>query len=95
MAVFQAKDSEHNSRVALICWALWRARNEWVWNHKRPSSYYVLFEASKVLEQWIRAQDRNEVPAAKFLTDSMSSQVAKTEGGVSQSKCRRYSVSGS
>lgn len=56
--------------IAMMCWALWKSRNELMWNNKGTSVDGVIDLANYVLNQWARAQDRNVVPTTAFLTEN-------------------------
>lgn len=48
------KDSDggKRQRLAMICWALWKARNELVWNNKGPKIDVVMALVYTSLENW-------------------------------------------
>ncbi|XP_017245371.1 uncharacterized protein LOC108217030 [Daucus carota subsp. sativus] len=50
-------DSATNASITL-CWAIWRARNDLVWNLKTTSVYRVVAAAKQYLSQWKAAQGR-------------------------------------
>lgn len=52
-------DSENNSKcaeVAMVCWTIWRARNDLVWNQKYTRVNKIVAEAMQHLTQWNIAQ---------------------------------------
>ena len=51
---------DENQRIlfAMVCWMIWKARNDFVWKHKRTSPASVVFLANTILVQWSRAQDK-------------------------------------
>ncbi|KAL8146376.1 hypothetical protein AgCh_004207 [Apium graveolens] len=54
-------DSENNSKCAqvfMVCWTIWRARNDLVWNHKYTRVGRIVAEAKQHLTQWNIAQSR-------------------------------------
>ncbi|XP_062114086.1 uncharacterized protein LOC133825112 [Humulus lupulus] len=66
--LFQTLDDDQLKIVAMICWALWRVRNDSVWKGKCARVNMVCNLAHSTLVQWTRAQDKFEVPTAAFLT---------------------------
>ncbi|XP_060965665.1 uncharacterized protein LOC115720502 [Cannabis sativa] len=42
--------------VVVICWALWKARNELVWNNKQPLANVVVQSALAYFDQWKSAK---------------------------------------
>lgn len=46
-------DKKH--RIAMRCWAIWKAQNDLVWNNKGTSVDSVVYLAISSLEQWTRA----------------------------------------
>ena len=49
-------DKAKQAEVAAVCWALWRARNEVVWNKRYTRVYVVIAQAKQYLDQWRHAQ---------------------------------------
>ncbi|XP_074337025.1 uncharacterized protein LOC141674201 [Apium graveolens] len=43
----------------MVCWALWKARNELVWDQKGREVTEIITSAATVLNQWSNAQDKN------------------------------------
>ncbi|XP_060961055.1 uncharacterized protein LOC115724007 [Cannabis sativa] len=68
-SMLQKLDGDQKKVLVLTCWALWRIRNDVVWNKKAPTVAGVLILAQYCLEQWEKAQDKQHVPWAAFLTD--------------------------
>ena len=56
--LFDSLDEEKRSIVAMVCWALWRCRNDLVWNQKHHSASEAVFMARTELSQWTSAQDK-------------------------------------
>lgn len=48
-------------KVALLCWAVWGARNCLVWKQKNSYLEQVHMTASVTLDQWRKAQDKSKV----------------------------------
>ncbi|XP_074377351.1 uncharacterized protein LOC141718876 [Apium graveolens] len=49
-------DRDKRTVVATVCWSLWKARNEAVWNKKFISTCVIIARAKQYLEQWSYAQ---------------------------------------
>lgn len=43
----------------VLCWAIWRARNDWVWTQKPSTVNRVVAAAKQYLTQWTLAQSRS------------------------------------
>ncbi|XP_060960677.1 uncharacterized protein LOC133031238 [Cannabis sativa] len=54
----QTGDNDQVCRVAMLCWALWKSRNNTVWNKRNSSVNDVLASASITLDHWRKAQDK-------------------------------------
>lgn len=68
-------DNRKKAEIAAICWSLWKARNEVVWNKKVTRLYVIIANAKQYLEQWRYAQ-------SKF-SYSLFPQAVEGDGGVS------------
>ncbi|KAM6562707.1 hypothetical protein CsatB_022705 [Cannabis sativa] len=55
--VFLKLDEDQVCRAAMLCWALWKARNATVWNKKVSSHTEILALACTTLDHWRKAQD--------------------------------------
>uniref|UniRef100_A0A803PUK7 Reverse transcriptase domain-containing protein n=1 Tax=Cannabis sativa TaxID=3483 RepID=A0A803PUK7_CANSA len=42
--------------ISMLCWALWRRRNDLIWNNTQPSVDKVISSAKLTLDQWKSAQ---------------------------------------
>ena len=49
---FQHHDGERQSFISTVCWALWSARNNFVWNKKHTPTVAILKTATDFLNQW-------------------------------------------
>lgn len=45
--------------IVMLCWALWKCRNEIVWNQRGINVAEVVVLAKATLNQWLCAQDKN------------------------------------
>uniref|UniRef100_A0A803PWE1 Reverse transcriptase zinc-binding domain-containing protein n=1 Tax=Cannabis sativa TaxID=3483 RepID=A0A803PWE1_CANSA len=63
-------DGEQKKVLIMTCWALWRIRNDVIWNNKIPTVAGVSILAQYCLEQWEKAQDKHLVPRVAFLIDA-------------------------
>lgn len=57
------------AEVAVVCWAIWKARNELVWNQKRSQAWKVVESAKEYLKQWSTAQNRSYVASVSPMRD--------------------------
>ncbi|KAK1353661.1 hypothetical protein POM88_052026 [Heracleum sosnowskyi] len=55
--VFQKCTAEEVRIVSMVCWCLWKNRNDIVWNQKSSDATTVVYSARNVLDQWQSAQD--------------------------------------
>lgn len=56
------------AKMFTLCWSIWRARNDLVWNRKRWSAMKIVAKAWEYLSQWNGAQARNyKVPLQPML----------------------------
>ncbi|XP_030477862.2 uncharacterized protein LOC115694899 [Cannabis sativa] len=53
--------------VAMLCWALWKSRNELVWNQKHVEVKDAVVLARTVLNQWLYAEDKTFDPSLGLL----------------------------
>lgn len=59
---------ETRKMIAMVCWTIWTAQNDQVWNNKGATFDGVIGLAYTTLDQWSKAQDRNKISEAAFLT---------------------------
>lgn len=52
----QATSKDTHAELAIICWAIWKARNNLVWNQQRSHFDSVVYLAKQHLKLWIHAQ---------------------------------------
>ncbi|XP_074346427.1 uncharacterized protein LOC141685211 [Apium graveolens] len=52
-------NKEQQTEVVTLCWEIWRARNEVVWNKKSSTVNRVVAETKQYLTQWKMAQSRS------------------------------------
>lgn len=57
-AVLQMYKGKEARLKVTICWALWKARNEIVWNQKGGDYAEIISSANSMLNQWSSAQDK-------------------------------------
>lgn len=50
--IFSAVDNRRLAEVITLCWTLWRARNDLVWNHKITKANRIVAAARQYLAQW-------------------------------------------
>ncbi|XP_074346913.1 uncharacterized protein LOC141685724 [Apium graveolens] len=56
--VFEDCNNEKRAEVVSVCWSLWKARNDLIWNRKYTRVNVVLANAKQGLLQWILAQKK-------------------------------------
>ncbi|KAL8133545.1 hypothetical protein AgCh_008855 [Apium graveolens] len=49
-------DKDAHGEIAGMCWGIWKARNQVVWNNKRNEVNYVVFSTKQYLAEWRKAQ---------------------------------------
>lgn len=49
------------SRISVVCWAIWRARNDIVWNQKKSGAIWVVGSAITYLDSCKSAQEDEEI----------------------------------
>lgn len=57
--ILNVKRKKQRAEVVTLCWAIWRARNEVVWNKKTNMVNRVVAGAKEYLTQWNEAQVRS------------------------------------
>ncbi|XP_062116553.1 uncharacterized protein LOC133830553 [Humulus lupulus] len=67
-ASLDASTDEDRSKIFMLCWSVWRRRNDWVWNNRKGSTYGVLLLADSTLQAWVSAQDREVAPLPNYLS---------------------------
>ncbi|KAM6546201.1 hypothetical protein CsatB_026937 [Cannabis sativa] len=55
--VFSGVDASKKCLVATLCWAIWSARNEFVWQKKVVNTEGIVVLAKCYLDQWTNAQN--------------------------------------
>lgn len=68
LLIFDQCSSTEINKVAMLCWMIWKVRNELVWNQKSKGVSNVVESASMVLNQWQIAQDKSFVNHLSFMT---------------------------
>ncbi|KAM6569080.1 hypothetical protein CsatB_017065 [Cannabis sativa] len=59
--MFTSATAEQIATVAMVCWSLWKARNNTVWKAKNTSVSNIVGSATIALDQWKKAQDKNSL----------------------------------
>ncbi|XP_030479434.1 uncharacterized protein LOC115696684 [Cannabis sativa] len=60
------QDNDFICRAATLCWALWKARNNVVWNKLSSTVKEVMSTSSITLEHWRKAQDKSALLSLSF-----------------------------
>lgn len=53
-------EEEKRSMAAMLCWALWRGRNELIWKQKHMEISQIVVLAQTVLSQWKSVHDKTQ-----------------------------------
>lgn len=53
------KPGKTKERIIMLCWAIWRSRNDFVWNNRRWQPMKIVAKAWEYLSQWNAAQSRS------------------------------------
>uniref|UniRef100_A0A803PA05 RNase H type-1 domain-containing protein n=1 Tax=Cannabis sativa TaxID=3483 RepID=A0A803PA05_CANSA len=65
---FLVLDSNKKKRLVALCWSIWNARNDKVWNNKLLSAESIVYSAKIYLNQWLVAHSYNVIyPSAGFV----------------------------
>lgn len=56
--ILTGKSNQNKAKIITMCWSIWRARNDLVWNNKRWNSLRIVAKAWEYLSQWKAAQSR-------------------------------------
>ncbi|KAM6582642.1 hypothetical protein CsatB_009644 [Cannabis sativa] len=59
----QLCNGDAGSRVLMLCWALWSARNDIIWKQRIRSVREVVMFANSTLDQWLKAQGKGNIPS--------------------------------
>ena len=65
---FDSWDVAKRQKNAMLCWSIWKARNELVWNQRGTEIVDVVESANMVLRQWQSAQDKQFDNFLGFMT---------------------------
>lgn len=57
--IFQTYKKEEIQRAIMICWMLWKSRNDLMWNQHSLEVLEVVESAKTVLNQWRSVQDKS------------------------------------
>lgn len=66
--VFQKQQSDDILAVTMICWMIWKSRNELIWNQHSLSYSEIVESALSVLNQWRIVQDRTFDPFMGYMS---------------------------
>ncbi|XP_060967364.1 uncharacterized protein LOC133035537 [Cannabis sativa] len=72
-----SKDNEKLSRIVMLCWALWSARNDLIWKARVRNVSDVVAFASSSLDQYVKAQGKGNIPSQSPLKDGDGSELWK------------------
>ncbi|KAM6547197.1 hypothetical protein CsatB_018873 [Cannabis sativa] len=59
----------------MLCWALWCARNDLIWQQRSRSVKDVVTFANSSLDQWLKAQGKGNIPSLSPLKDGDGSEL--------------------
>ncbi|XP_060972000.1 uncharacterized protein LOC115703869 [Cannabis sativa] len=58
---FLVCDADQKKLMVALCWSIWNARNDKVWNNKTSSVKSIVFSAQSYLNQWLTAHSSNVI----------------------------------
>uniref|UniRef100_A0A803NKP8 RNase H type-1 domain-containing protein n=1 Tax=Cannabis sativa TaxID=3483 RepID=A0A803NKP8_CANSA len=58
---FLVCDADQKKLIVALCWSIWNARNDKVWNNKTSSVESIVFSAQPYLNQWLTAHSSNVI----------------------------------
>ncbi|XP_074359574.1 uncharacterized protein LOC141698717 [Apium graveolens] len=58
---FQMSSREQCTMIGMICWSLWRRRNNWLWRKASMSTFGVKGMAMNMLSDWRRAKEKEDI----------------------------------
>ncbi|XP_062102834.1 uncharacterized protein LOC133812999 [Humulus lupulus] len=61
-------NDDQRAQAFMLCWAVWRRRNDYVWRNRRGTNHGVFLTADSSLLAWVQAQDREIAPLPNFLS---------------------------
>ncbi|KAL8109427.1 hypothetical protein AgCh_025503 [Apium graveolens] len=62
-------DTKKRQQSAMLCWAIWKSRNDLVWNQRNTEVLEVVVVAKVILNQWKYAQDKTFDLTLSFLNE--------------------------
>ncbi|CAN1261991.1 Putative ribonuclease H protein At1g65750 [Linum perenne] len=62
LGIIQANPMEVVQKVVMLMWAIWRERNDRVWNNKETTAEWVVQSALLELREWLDAKDGMRLP---------------------------------
>lgn len=68
VGMMDSQNKEVGRMVVMLCWSLWRARNEVVWKKHGMDVTDVVLIAKSTLDKWINAQDKSFDTFLGFMT---------------------------
>ncbi|XP_060963958.1 uncharacterized protein LOC115723947 [Cannabis sativa] len=72
---FSRLQGELHSRVVMVSWAIWCARNDLIWQQRSRSVKDVVTFANSSLDQWLKAQGKGNIPLLSPLKDGDGSEL--------------------
>lgn len=69
MKTWSASNARLRAESVVLCWTLWRARNDLVWNQKHSTVNKVVAAAKQYLTQWTIAKNRSYIIPLQPLAD--------------------------
>lgn len=83
-SILSNRNAKQKAEIVTLCWAIWKARNELVWNKKVSMVNKVVAAAKEYLTQWKQAQGRVYTAPVQPIFDG--------DGAISWAKPQRNSV---
>lgn len=75
--VFRQSNKNVTVRVVMLCWCLWKTRNEVVWNHKKRTVEDIVAFSTLSLNQWNEAQGVEGIPSCNHYFQVMGLSIGR------------------
>uniref|UniRef100_A0A803PRX8 Reverse transcriptase zinc-binding domain-containing protein n=1 Tax=Cannabis sativa TaxID=3483 RepID=A0A803PRX8_CANSA len=73
--MFRLLQGDSQARAVMLCWAIWCARNDLIWQQRSRSVKDVVTFANVSPDQWLKAQGKGNIPLLSPLKDGDGSEL--------------------
>ncbi|XP_060973592.1 uncharacterized protein LOC133038936 [Cannabis sativa] len=73
--MFSRLQADLHDSIVMLCWALWCARNDLIWQQRSRSVKDMVTFANLSLDQWFKAQGKGNIPSLSPLKDGDGSEL--------------------